>query len=197
MRTWFILASGPSMCREDADAVRGRGIVVAINCTIELAPWADVLYAGDPSWWGVYGSRVAGFTGRRVGLDLPHQAEGIERLRFQMKTGLGLSRINHGNNSGYQAINFAFLQGARRMVLLGYDMQHTGGRHHWHPDHTGTWRGNPMGNFAAGMPELVRPKFDALASDLEAQGVEVINASRETALQCFRRMPLADALGHT
>lgn len=189
MSTWIILASGPSMCAEDADAVRGCGTVVAINSTIQLAPWADVLYAGDPSWWQAYGDTVRDFRGRRVGLRIPGQPRGVEQLLFRMGAGLGLDRINSGNNSGYQAINFAFLEGATRIVLLGYDMKHTGGRHHWHADHP-----KPLGNFNPGMPELCAPKFAALANDLHARGVTVINASRETALRCFTRLPLDQAL---
>lgn len=34
----------------------------------------------------------------------------------------------------------------------------------------------------------------ALAGDLQADGVEVINASRNTALECFRRLPLEGIL---
>ncbi len=34
----------------------------------------------------------------------------------------------------------------------------------------------------------------ALAGDLEADGVEVINASRQTALECFRRKPIEETL---
>lgn len=33
-----------------------------------------------------------------------------------------------------------------------------------------------------------------LASDLRQEGTTVINASRDTALQCFERMPLEQAL---
>lgn len=189
MKTWFLLASGPSMSQADADAVRGRGVVVAINNTIRLAPWADILYAGDSTWWKQYGPAVRGFQGRRVGLSLPGQHRSVEQLTFRMGAGLGLRRINHGNNSGYQAINFAYLEGARRIVLLGYDMQHFEGRHHWHEDHP-----SDMGNFNPGMPELCLPKFTPLAADLTERGVEVINATRRTALTCFKRLPLADVL---
>lgn len=177
------------MCQADADAVRGRGVVVAINNTVLLAPWADVLYAGDASWWRQYASAVKSFRGRRVGLAMTGQHPDVEKLIFRMGSGLGLKRINHGNNSGFQAINFAYLEGARRIVLLGYDMQHHEGRHHWHEDHPAG-----MGNFNPGMPELCLPKFTPLAADLAERGVEVINATRRTALTCFKRMPLADVL---
>jgi hypothetical protein len=189
MSTWFLLASGPSMCAEDAEAVRGRGVVLAINTTIRLAPWADILYSCDPTWWKHHWDSLADYRGRRLGLRLPGQPEGVEQLPFRMDSGLGLERINSGNNSGYQAINFAFLQGAKRIVLLGYDMQHTDGRRHWHGDHP-----EGLANFAPGMPELCRPKFTALASDLQARGVTVINATRATALRCFTRQPLSQVL---
>jgi hypothetical protein len=44
------------------------------------------------------------------------------------------------------------------------------------------------------MPGTCAQKFDALARDLRAEGMRVINATWETALRCFERMPLADAL---
>jgi hypothetical protein len=189
MSVWFCLASGPSMCAEDAEAVRGRGRLIAIGNTGELAPFADVLYSADGAWWRHYGDRHAGFTGRRCALEQSHLPNGVEGLPYRNAPGLGLDIIHTGQNSGYQAINLAFLEGARTIVLVGYDMQHTGGRHHWHPDHP-----RPLGNFNPGMPELCRPKFDGLARDLAERGVRVINASRETALTCFERIPLRDVL---
>lgn len=189
MTTWFCLASGPSMCREDAEAVRGRGKVIAIGNTGELAPFADVLYSGDASWWRHYGHRYASFAGRRVALAMGGLPEGVEGLPYRNEPGLGLGVIHTGHNSGYQAINLAFLEGATTIVLLGYDMQHTDGKRHWHDDHPA-----PLGNFCSGMPELCRQRFPPLASDLAARGVRVLNASRQTALACFERIPLPDAL---
>lgn len=177
------------MCAEDAEAVRGRGTVIAIGNTGELAPWADIAYSCDPTWWRTYGGRFAGFKGRRIALAYEVLPAGVEGIPYRNAPGLGTDRIHTGNNSGYQAINLAFLEGARRIVLLGYDMQHTGGRHHWHPDHP-----RHLGNFNPGMPELCRPKFTPLAADLARAGVTVINASRETALTCFTRQPLTDVL---
>lgn len=186
---WFCLASGPSMCREDAEAVRGHGRIIAIGNTGELAPFADVLYSGDGAWWREYGDRHEAFTGRRCALAQARLPDNVEGLPHRDEQGLGLDCIHTGCNSGYQAINLAYLEGAETIVLVGYDMQHTGGRHHWHANHP-----RPLGNFNPGMPELCRPKFKPLARDLRDRGVRVINASRGTALECFERMPLADAL---
>lgn len=189
MSTWFCLASGPSMCAEDAEAVRGHGKVIAIGNTGELAPFADVLYSADASWWRHYGERHAGFTGRRAALAQDKLPAGVEGLPYRNAPGLGLDMLHTGQNSGYQAINLAFLDGATTIVLLGYDMQHAGGRKHWHADHP-----RPLGNFNPGMPQLCAPKFTPLARDLAARGIRCINASRETALTCFERIPLPDVL---
>lgn len=177
------------MCREDAEAVRGCGKVIAIGNTGELAPFADVLYSADAAWWREYESRHATFRGRRMALAQDKLPAGVEGLPYRNAPGLGLDMIHSGQNSGYQAINLAFLEGARTIVLLGYDMQHTAGRKHWHQDHP-----RPLGNFNPGMPELCRPKFTPLAHDLRERGVRVINASRVTALDCFERIPLPDVL---
>lgn len=91
--------------------------------------------------------------------------------------------INHGRNSGYQAIGLAYQMGAARIVLLGYDMQHTGGKRHWFGDH-------PKSLTNADGIENWRHGFKALAKHLHDDGIEVINASPETALECFKRQPL-------
>jgi hypothetical protein len=84
-------------------------------------------------------------------------------------------------------MNLAFHFGAFRMILLGYDMQQTGGKSHWHGDHPqGLSRSSPLGEWVK--------QFRSLATDLKAQGVKVLNASRQTALDCFDRSPLEDAL---
>lgn len=95
--------------------------------------------------------------------------------------------VNSGLNSGFQAINLAYHFGARRIVLLGYDMQHTGGKTHWHGDH-------PRGlTNAEGISSWVK-YFRPLAEDLARLGVEVVNCSTDTALTCFTRAPLEATL---
>lgn len=107
----------------------------------------------------------------------------MNHIRGEHKDGLGLDCIRYGGNSGYQAINLAFLFGAKRIILLGYDMQKTDGKSHWHGDHPGSLRKE------SALASWVQ-RFDSLASDLKYYGVEVLNASRETALKCFERVDI-------
>lgn len=91
---------------------------------------------------------------------------------------------DHGN-SGAGAVALAIARSAQRVLLLGYDMQYTGGRRHWHGDHPAK-----LGNAGAiaNWPE----QFEQLRKDHPS--IEIINCSRETALSCFPRMPLEQAL---
>lgn len=192
------IASGPSLTRDDCErvgrwrsAAEGRAAIV-VNCSFRLAGWADVLYAADTQWWRDHHVEAATFHGERWTCSgEPAQLHGVNRC--EARFGQGLCRdpryLNTGGNSGYQAINLAYHFGARRIILLGYDMQHTGGRRHWHEDY-------PAGGNAAPV-ESWRKRFEPLARDLRNDGVTVINATRVTALECFERMPLEDALcGH-
>ena len=96
--------------------------------------------------------------------------------------------IHQGGNSGYQAINLAYLFGASAIVLLGFDCsQSKTGEAHWFGQHGP--RLTQQQPFA-----LWQANFPALAQDLANSGTRVINASRETALRCFERASLADAL---
>jgi hypothetical protein len=96
--------------------------------------------------------------------------------------------IHFGSNSGYQAINLAVHFGVSRILLLGFDMQVApDGRKHWFGNHPGNMNNNsPYGLFIE--------KFGTLPPDLKKAGVEVVNCSRVTALECFQRMTIEEAL---
>lgn len=76
-------------------------------------------------------------------------------------------------------------QGAKRIILLGYDMQKTNGQSHWHGDH-------PKGLGSAGKIAEWPSEFERLKRNNPT--IEIINCSRETALTCFARRPLEEVL---
>ena len=188
--TIVCVGGGPSLTLEDVATVQGKALhVIAINDAYRLAPWADVLYAADAKWWRHH----AGAPSFRGGLKYTLQAEarrwpGVQVLRNTGQEGLERDPrgLKTGRNGGYQAINLAVHLGARRVLLLGYDMRSGGrGKSHWFGDHP--WGGeSPYVTF--------RRMFGTIVEPLKAAGVEVINCSRETALDVFPRMALADAL---
>lgn len=185
------IGGGPSLTPDDVATVRGRTHVIAINDAYRLAPWADVLYAADAIWWRKHAGAPA-FTGS---LKYTLQADARRWPGVQVLRNTGQHGLEHdprglktGRNSGYQAINLAKHLGARRILLLGYDMRSGGrGRSHWFGDHP--WQGansSPYHSFIK--------CFERLAEPLKAAGLEVINCSRDTALDVFPKMSLVEAL---
>lgn len=188
--TCAILASGPSLTREDVDLVRGRMPVIAVKDAIKLAPWADVFYGagGDTrGWWKHNAALVAGFAGLKFTLD-PKQAEYATVLENTGFSGLELhpTGLRTGKNSGFQALNLAVHLGATRILLLGYDMQPERGRDHFCGNHPHAHAPIPFADF--------REVFASIVAPLKAAGVEVLNCTRRTALGCFPTMTLEEAL---
>jgi hypothetical protein len=190
-QSWFVIASGPSLTREDVESLKGQH-VLCINDNYLMAPWADVLYACDGHWWDWHAARaeLKAFKGRKITQD-EEAAEryGLEYIRSVDADGLSRdpAYVHKGSNSGIQAINLVCHFGARRIVLLGFDMQATGGRTHWHGRHPGE-----AADYSPWHKWLWR--YRRVAEDAEKMGVEIINATRETALTCFPRKPLSSLL---
>lgn len=138
-------------------------------------PWADGLFAMDREWWKTYIDEVnQNFMGERFSNN-SHQGN-YRTTRITAKCYA---------NSGAGAIVTAIVGGAKRVIMLGYDCQHTSGLTHWHGDHP-----KHLGN--ANRVSCWADKFAELAKDYS--GVEILNASRETALTCFPRKGLKQCL---
>lgn len=191
-----ILASGPGLTQEQVEHVGPRGdcYVIAVNNTWRLAPWADVLYAGDFLWWKTHCTSTEGSRAKR---DCHFErwtqdagaAErfGIKRIKGVNRPGLGEQCIHTGGNSGYQAINLAYLWKVKKIILLGFTMREIDGKKHWHPDH-------PKPLVQQILPDEWRHKMGPLAKDLEARGVEVVNCDPLSALTCFRMSTIEQEL---
>ncbi|MFQ5774193.1 MAG: hypothetical protein ACE5GS_06735 [Kiloniellaceae bacterium] len=188
------LGGGPSLAQGQVDAVRGRCRVVAVNDAWRLAPWADVLYGCDWRWWQ-RNNGAPEFCGIKVTLSnsLGHLDEwpGIKVLENTGIEGIELrpTGLRTGRNGGYQAINLAVHFGAKRIVLLGYDMKpDRAGRTHWFGDHE-DWPTRPTI-----FRDVFLPHFEGLARALDELGVAVVNCTPGSALDAFPRAALEEAL---
>lgn len=161
-----------------------------INTTYKLAPWADMLYACDERWWDYY-KGAPDFEGIKVSQSAVacETYDDIHQVQGKMGTTLSTDPkfIHYGQNSGFQALNLACFLGARRVLLLGYDMQRTDGKCHHHGPHPKSLK-QPV-SF-----DKWCQHFAKAAPQIEAMGVEVINCTARTALKCFRRADLKEVL---
>lgn len=202
--TAFLLGGGQSLKGFDAEQLRGKGRVIAINdAGLVMAPWADVLLWSDAAWleWNIddLHLHVGPYKISRVPLtQRTDKCPPAVKLRIARETArLGVKVIAReckrvlgsdpgklgGKCGGSAAIDLARLFGARRIVLLGYDM--TPG--HWHGRHQRTSK-----------PDIYErrylPAIEAMAPLLRAREIEVINCTPGSLLECFACAELSEAL---
>lgn len=198
MKDWshkpvVVVASGPSLTDEDIRTVKkflqaGKIHVIVINDNWQLIPYADVLYAADHRWWTSYYAKVVTyFMGESWTCDsrIADHYAGVNYIPSVVGAGLPETKdfIKVGATSTTQAIELAYIWGARVIALLGLDCQPTGGRKHWFGNHPPSL--DEVLPFQRWMEEL-----GILAKELTAEGIDVHNCSRETALTCFQRTDL-------
>lgn len=216
MTATVCVAAGPSFTEGQAELIRaaraaGKVRLLVVNRMWERFPDADVLYAADAKWWRKYWPEVErnfegecwtclAETARKYGLcciPLESGAQGLGRGRHDP------SIIGHGDNGGHQLLckAYRFMHLIEPIeddpiILVGYDMQHTGGKVHSHPNYPEVEivDGKEVRWSNAGGVQNYARNMIPLARDLKAEGVRVINCTIETALTCFPRADLAETL---
>lgn len=192
VQTVYIVAGGPSLRGFDFRKLDDLP-VIAINRAYEVLPKARVLYWTDGKFfrdhWLALRNHLAPLkVAARDFLYGYGRYENYSFVRPYEMTGFtGLERkpggLRHGNNSGHAALNLAYQLGARRIVLLGYDMYIDPDRDHWHDGYK-----LPMKERT--LRDKMCPYFTQIARELDEEGVEVLNASEFSRLKCWPRLPL-------
>jgi len=198
--TIYLIGGGPSLRDFNFNLLKGSK-TIAINKAILFYPNADVLFWTDTRFYNWHKNEVDNYKGLKFTLRPSSQyTEDINLLKKGKPHGLELDdqTLAHGNNSGYAAINLAFHLGARRIILLGFDM----GNHmennklitHFHdgypskaaPDHV------YKDKFSPGFSELKSELNDF--SNLKGLGITVLNASPYSKLNVFPKITIEQAL---
>ena len=137
------------------------------------------------------------FTGQLIGrgpyLD-SYRRTGVTALAFRSGEYWSQDlRILGGHNSGLAAANAAWLMGAARIFLLGFDMKASDGRSNFH----NLYSENPKGP-AHRYVSIFLPEFVQASKRLETiGGGVVINLTPDSAMTCFPERSLDWALEKT
>jgi hypothetical protein len=192
-----VVATGPSAKDVQVSEGRGKAKFLAVKDAARLdylCPWADALYACDHHWWEAHRGLVS-FSGVRMAYD-PRTIEKWRGMKFlkvdirQAHRAFTFDRVGlvgSGGNSGFHAVNLAAQFGARRIVLVGFDMRVDQGKHCFgkHPYSDAPSQANVLRWTGI---------FDKQASVLANRGIEVVNCSRVSALTAFPKMSFEEAL---
>jgi hypothetical protein len=196
-KTAILFATGPGLTPEVvAEVMAARSVndlkLFGCNDAFRIVPELDVHYACDFSWWRKHFQSMKDYpTTHGMWTQEPAMSRtefpGLRRIAGTAAAGLSRKQnlIHFGNNSGYQLINLAYLFGVRNFILCGYNMKVVNKRRHFFGDHPeGLNRSGSYSGFVQNY-ETIKPAD---------YGIEIINATPDSALKCFPKMGLADAL---
>lgn len=169
--------------------------IIAVNMAMKLGNWVDVLFFGDRSFWQTHKSEILKFNGLRVSCDWKNNLNDprvkvltknpTHRQGITFKPGL----ISWNFNSGAAAINLAIQFGAKKIILLGFDMElDANNNQHWHKYYTSSLKtvGQTMARHLKGFP--------IIAQDIKGKGIEIINCSPDSKIDCFRKANIWEVL---
>lgn len=189
-QTVFIVGGGPSLRSVDLALLEDRH-VIAVNNSYQLLPKAEVIFFGDARWWNWHGKDIPDDYPGRIITIAGARYVNSRVCRMGREFQLPLSddpKYLSGWDSGYAAINLAYLAGASRIVLLGFDMGFTNGEAHWHEDHP---EQTPESNYT----NLFAPMYPGLVEALEKTGTQILLATASK-LSCIKRVELVEAVGY-
>lgn len=156
----------------------------------------ELLYACNRQWWDYYWPEVKDCTAEKWTTNIEAaDAYGLNWIAEKNAKGLSTDPtvVHHGHGSGYTLLNLAYLKGAKRVVLVGYDLKYaqdyngharqvgSGPRHYFgeYPIELQHW---PKVHVEKGIHTELLDLYQSVAD----QGiVEIINCTADTALNCF------------
>mgnify|MGYP003122516323 CR=1 FL=1 len=189
-KTIYIIGGGPSLENFDFNKLAGH-VTIAINKAIIFHNIADVLYWTDTRFYTWYKNEVDNYKGLKFSLTAGSQyTDDVNILKKGKVYGLETDpqTLAHGNNSGYAAINLAYHLGAKRIILLGFDMGSNSANTHFHDGYPARAAPNSM------YEEKFIPGFNQLNLELKDSGVTILNASPTSKLRVFPKITIEQAL---
>jgi len=191
----FVIGGGPSVAGADGCLpypLRLRlfnSNVIGINNAGFLDPGVDILFFGDRKWYEWNKDRVNLHNALIV---TSHGSfEHFKRIKYlRRKTGSGFNSrppsLMWNRSSGGSGIALAVALGAKRVVLIGYDMKLYKTKN-FHKEHR---EKNPMTN---PFPRFIKP-FYKMKEEADQLGIEIVNTTPNSAIVGFPFVPLTEAI---
>lgn len=192
-KTVYIIGGGPSLKGYDLSVLKSQLTIGVNDCAFHCG--TDVLFSLDRTWMNQRYRLINEFKGDKylaVSSDFL-RLQDIREARYlyrSRKNGVNTppNTVN-GLNSGYGALNLAFINGAKTIYLLGFDMGFKEKmENHWHAGYP--WcRTQSQRRYDAWALE-----FNQAEIDLSKNGIMVYNCSEDSRINCFPKVNLQRVL---
>ena len=173
--------------------------VIGVNVAYLLGDWIDFVFFGDKGFLLTHQEALSKFQGLKISCHpRTNEMKWVKFLARDKQHPSGITsnpmKVSWNGNSGAAAISVAAHTGARRIILLGFDMKLSeGNNQHWHNIYgRGTHfdqrrlKKLPFHRHLRGFPPI--------AKDAKRMGIEIINASPDSAIECFRKVHINELL---
>jgi len=179
----FLIGGGSSLKDFDWNLLKSE---LTIGCNTAFTLGKDVCKIcifGDAKWFHKYSSELENYGGV-VFTNAPQLVNTKIRWLWTMMRrsyGLHFDALGWNDNTGASAINLALLLGAKRIFLLGFDMQLDDTKRN--PN----WHNRILGKTTEGVYSKFLKGFDRVVKDLKAKfpNREVINVNSNSKLAVF------------
>lgn len=193
-RTVYVIGGGPTVKKQNLQLLSGKH-VICLNNAYSIYPDALALYWADESWVERHLDSVNAHTAKFRFHSKFHISN--KYLENESRLGIGKSILLkrtgdkgidnnidnvRGNNSGAHILNLLHNCKVKKIVLLGYDMKLIDSKTHWHDGH-----GLPIRPQV--YADMFIPSIASMAPILKNAGIQVINASPNSDLKCFEKIP--------
>lgn len=189
MKTAVCIASGPSLTKEDVEYLKDKDCrIYAVKEAILFAPFAHEMYAADGDWWEICKDLWTQFEGEKWTCNL-RTAEKYNLYHVGVKHDWNWSYnpeiLASGGNSGFQVMNKAELDGADRIILMGYNYGHSKNqdKHFFDETHPRFSRLSKYGEWLSRMKKAQ-----------QYMTAEFLNATPNSAIDIFPHVNIRDVL---
>jgi hypothetical protein len=173
---------------------------IGVNVSYLMGDWIDIVFFGDNGFFLGNQENLASFPGLKVTC---HPNAGKQSwakyLARDNKYTKGISTnpqmVSWNGNSGGASINLAYHMGAKRIILVGFDMKlGEANMQHWHNAYNRLEMLQTNPNFKALPFNRHLLGFTEIAKDAKKLGIEIINASPNSAINVFEKVSVSDLL---
>ena len=180
--TVYILGGGPSLGHLNLTPIHGEK-VIGVNDAYIFGDWVDAIIFADRCWWDAHRHKLGEYNGMKFTTEPECQGDSDYLSLSRKLKGVNMmpGEIAHNKNTGAMAINLAAILGAKKIILLGFDMKHDAdGKPNWHEN---------IREIGPGVHDnYIRRIEKDMAPTLRRMGIEVINACPDSALSCFPKV---------
>jgi hypothetical protein len=174
--------------------------VIGINAAYLIGNWIDIVFFGDVGFFLKHRDALAQFPGIKVSCHpTANKYDWIKYLPRDTKHPRGISSnpkmVSWNSNSGAAAISVAANIGAKRIILLGFDMKLSDSKHqHWHNVYNRNYT-NPNPKKAHHLPfDRHLRGFSEIAKDAKHRGIEILNCSPDSMIKEFPKYNLKELI---